>query len=52
MGSASAARSGSGGWGHLLDAVHMVAVTLGCERTMVGTGLAASRPGLENRVGV
>ena len=49
MGSASAARSGGGGWGHLLDAVHMVAATLGCERTMVGT---ATRPGLENRVGV
>ena len=38
VGSASAARSGGGGWGHLLDAVHMVAARVGSERTMVGTG--------------
>ena len=33
-----------GGFMHLQGAVHMVAARLGCERVMVGTGLATSFP--------
>ena len=33
--------TGGGGWGHLQDAVHMVAARLGFEKAMVGTGRAS-----------
>ena len=41
---------GGGGSDHLQGAVHMVAVRLGCERAMVGTGWATSCPDCMDRL--
>ena len=39
-----------GGWDHPQGDMHMVAVRFGCERAMVGTGWATSRPECMNRL--
>ena len=42
--------TGGGGWGYPQGAMHMVAVRLGCESSMVGTRLANLRPGCMSRL--
>ena len=38
------------GWGHPQGDMHMVVAKLGCERAMVRTGWATSRPDCMNRL--